>query len=134
VKLPAVIGRSKKVKRVPDGRVDRRKCPECGKTTDFHEVVVTSKWTAYVVVKLWNSESTAFCCSACEAVMDLDDTEDPELSAKEIEKRLELEDKQQRIDAKAAELARRKAEAEAVRQDQDIDDELAAMKKRLGID
>jgi hypothetical protein len=134
MKLPAVIGRSKKVERVRDGRVERRKCPQCGKTAEFEEVVVSSKWTAYVVVSLWNSESSAFRCRACEEVMDLDDTEEPELTPKELEQRRKLAEKQQRIDAKAAEVARRQAAAEAADQEQAVDDELAAMKKRLGID
>ena len=134
MKLPKVIGNSKKVKKVPDGRVERRKCPHCGKTTNFREVLITSKWSAYVVVKLWSSETTAFRCDSCDEVVDLDDTEDPELTAKEKKQQAALEEKQKRVDAKAAEAARVQAKVEAERQEQAIDDELAQMKKKLGLD
>jgi hypothetical protein len=130
----AIFGKSEKVKRVSDGRVERRKCPKCGKTTEFHEVVVRSKWTAYRFVKLWDSETTAFLCKACEEVMDLDDTEEPELTKKELEQRGKLEEREKIVAAKAAEAAARKAESDAQQQEQAIDDELAAMKKRLGIE
>lgn len=134
MKLPAVIGNKKKVKVVKDGRVERRKCPECGKTADFREVLVTSKWTAYVVVSLWNSEKTAFRCDACEEVMELDDTEDAELTPKELEQQRRLEEKRRLVEAKAAEVAKRQAASQAVQQEQAIDDELAQMKKKLGIE
>ncbi len=133
MKLPSVIGNATKVAEVPGGRVERRKCPHCGKTTRFREVLVTKKWSAYVVVKLWSSEATAFRCDACKEVVDLDDTGPPELTAKELEQQRKLEEKQKRVDAKAAELARKQAAAEAERQEKAIDDELAAMKKKLGL-
>jgi DNA-binding transcriptional MerR regulator len=134
MKLPAVFGKKRKVKRVRDGESHRRKCPECGETCMFYEVTVDEKYTAYHVIKLWGSESTGFQCSECDEVMELDDTEEPELTAKE-KKALE---KKQALEAKERELraakARRKVELDAQQQEQAIDDELAAMKKKLGIE
>lgn len=137
--MPFVMfGRKGKVRRVPDGQFEKRRCPECGKTTVFRECVVKKTYTAYHFVDLWSSESTQFACDACGAVMDLDETQAPELSAREQEQQRQLEAKQAAIEAKQAKLERlerqRQAEARAKAQDDAIEDELAAMKKRLGID
>lgn len=123
-----------KARRVEDGDFEKRKCPECGKTAVFREVLVKSEVSVFSVVKLWDSEATKYACDRCGSIMDLDDTEDPELTARE-QKRLE---KQQ---AKALEDAQKKREArearwkaEEVAREEQIDDEIADMKKRLGID
>ena len=133
-----MFGRKGKVRRVVDGEFEKRRCPECGKTTVFRECIVKKTYTAYHFVNLWSSESTQFACDACGSVMDLDQTEQPELSAREQAKLDAIEAKQAAIEAKQAKLERlqreREAEARAKAQEDAIEDELAAMKKRLGID
>jgi len=137
--MPFVLfGQKGKVRRVPDGRFEKRRCSECGKTTVFRECVVHKTYTAYLVVDLWSSESTQFRCDACGAVMDLDETEPPELSAKEQARLDALAAKQQAVEAKQAKVERLRREREAQRRERDreqsIEDELAAMKARLGLD
>lgn len=134
VKLPVVFGKKVKVKRVRDGQTERRRCPECGETTTFYEVTVDQQYTAYRFIKLWGSESTGFQCDACDEVMELDDTEEPELTAREkkkLDKQRAAEAKEQ---AERAERSRRRLQQEKAAQEEAIDDELAEMKKRLGID
>ncbi|MCR9164594.1 MAG: hypothetical protein ACE37F_13860 [Nannocystaceae bacterium] len=141
----ALFGRKKKIKPVRDGRRERRKCPLCGEDTTFIEVAIEKKYTAYVVVDLFNTESTGFQCGACDEVMDLGDTHEPNLSERENKKLA-------KATAKAdAERARKQAEAEKARKRQireaaeqaraekaakesQLDDDLAAMKARMGID
>jgi len=133
-----MFGSKGKARRVPDGQFEKRRCPECGKTTVFRECVVEKTYTAYHFVNLWSSESTKFCCDACGSVMDLDETEAPELSAREQAQLEALEAKQAAIAAKQAELERLRIEGEAQARKQarekSVDDELAAMKARLGLD
>jgi ribosomal protein S27E len=133
-----LFGSKGKARRVPDGQFEKRRCPECGKTTVFRECVVEKTYTAYHFVNLWSSESTKFCCDACGSVMDLDETEAPELSAREQAKLEALETKQAAIAAKQAELeqlqAKQAAQTRKDARDKALDDELAAMKARLGLD
>jgi ribosomal protein S27E len=133
-----MFGSKGKARRVPDGRFEKRRCPECGKTTVFRECVVQKTYTAYHFVNLWSSESTQFCCDACGSVMDLDATLPVELSAEEQGKLEALEAKQAAIAAKQAALERLQAKQEAAAQQQaraqSVEDELAAMKARLGLD
>lgn len=133
-----MLGTKGKARRVPDGRFEKRRCPECGKTTVFRECVVEKTYTAYHFVSLWTSKATQFCCDACGSVMDLEDTLAPELSAAEQARLEAIESKQAAIDAKQAQLERLRAAQEAKERKQArtqaIDDELTAMKKRLGLD
>jgi hypothetical protein len=133
-----LFGSKGKARRVPDGQFEKRRCPECGKTTVFRECVVEKTYTAYHFVNLWSSESTKFCCDACGSVMDLDETEAPELSAREQARLEALETKQAAIAAKQAELeqlqAKQAAQTRKDARDKALDDELAAMKARLGLD
>ncbi len=120
-----LFGKKTKHRRVPDGRSERRRCPECGETGLFVEHERESKVTAYHFVELWSSDDRVFVCSACGEAMDLEDTAAPALSAKEREA-------QALAQAREAE-ARAKAKAkEAKRAEKEIDRELAALKKRLG--
>ena len=133
-----MFGSKGKARRVPDGQFEKRRCPECGKTTVFRECVVEKTYTAYHFVNLWSSESTKFCCDACGSVMDLDETDAPELSAREQAQLEALETKQAAIAAKQAELerlrAREAAQGRKQAREKAVDDELAAMKARLGLD
>lgn len=133
--MPFVMfGRKGKVRRVPDGQFEKRRCPECGRTTVFRECIVKKTYTAYHFVNLWSSESTQFACDACGSVMDLDQTEAPELSAREKAQQEALEAKQAAIEAKQARLEQLRSQRDAEQREQAIDDELAAMKARLGLD
>ena len=133
--MPFVMfGRKGKVRRVPDGQFEKRRCPECGRTTVFRECIVKKTYTAYHFVNLWSSESTQFVCDACGSVMDLDQTEAPELSAREKAQQGALEAKQAAIEAKQARLEQLRSQRDAEQREQAIDDELAAMKARLGLD
>lgn len=133
-----MFGSKGKARRVPDGQFEKRRCPECGKTTVFRECVVEKTYTAYHFVNLWSSEATKFCCDACGSVMDLDATLAPELTAREQAQLEAMETKQAAIAAKQAELERLQARQAAERLEQAktkaVDDELAAMKARLGLD
>lgn len=135
-RLAAVVflGWKSRAKRVKGGETHRRKCPECEKTAVFHECILKREYSAYIVLKLWESKSEAYECGECGEVMDLDDTEDPELTPKEKAaalaeaKRAEKE----KVAALDARLDRQKADE--ARKEAEVDDELAAMKKRLGLD
>jgi predicted RNA-binding Zn-ribbon protein involved in translation (DUF1610 family) len=129
-----VFGRKKKIKPLEGGRRERRTCPECGANTTFIEVSVEKTYTAYVVVDLFDSESTAFQCKECGEVMDLERTQEPELSAREKAKLAKAQAKAEAQRKKELEAAAKKARAEAVAKEEALDDELAAMKARLGID
>lgn len=133
--MPFVMfGRKGKVRRVPDGQLEKRRCPECGKTTVFRECVVETTYTAYVVVNLWRSEATEFACDACGSVMALEKTLEPELTAREKEQLAELERKQARIAEKQAKAEQLRRGKEAADREKALDDELAAMKARLGLE
>lgn len=119
------FGSKKRAKRVEGGRRVKRKCPECNATAEFYECVVKRSVTAFSVVKLWDGESIAFACSECGELTELDETLAPELSARE---QREL-DKQSARALEAAERERERADAKKTRQ---VDDELAAIKRKLG--
>lgn len=121
------FGQEKKAKVVRGGERVRRRCPECGATTSFVECRVESKFTAYSVINLWDDQSTGYMCSACQSVMEMEDTLDPELTAAEREALA-----QER--ARALEAARSERAQAKARQDAEIDDELAALKRKLGQD
>ena len=129
-----MFGSKGKARRVPNGQFEKRRCPECNETTVFRECIVEKTYTAYRFVNLWSSESTQFACDACGSLMDLDDTLAPELSAREQKQLEKIEAKQKAIAAKQAEVDRRRREREAAASEAAIDDELAAMKRRLGLD
>jgi hypothetical protein len=137
-----MFGTKGKTRRVPDGRVETRHCPECDKTTTFHECEVETTFTAYHFLDLWSSKATQFGCSACGSLMPLDKTAEPALSASERAaavaaqaKAAALAAKEALIAAKQAALRRLEDEREAARQkvarEQAVEDELAALKARI---
>jgi len=132
-----LFGQKGKARRVPDGQFEKRRCPECGKTTVFRECVVEKTYTAYRVINLWKSESTQFSCDACGALMDLDDTEPAELSAREQAQQQAIEAKRAAVEAKRTKVEAKREQArslkEAAEREQSIDDELAEMRSRLGL-
>lgn len=111
----------------------------------FVEVKVEKKYTAFVVVDLFDTESTAFSCQECLEVMELDRTLEPDLSPREKAKLAKAQAKEEAAAAKAAAKAeaerKKKREAQAKRRQEEarahedaLDDELSAMKARLGLD
>lgn len=133
-----MFGSKGRARRVPDGQFEKRRCPECGKTTVFRECVIEKTYTAYHFIDLWSSKSTQFSCDACGSVMDLEQTLSPELSAREQDQQRALEDKQAAIAAKQVQVQRLRRQREAEDREharrQAVEDELAAMKARLGLD
>lgn len=119
-------GRKRKFRPRPDGRTHRRKCPECGETTEFREGDVHDSYSAFSV-KLFDDDYQAFQCSSCGEVMALDESLEPALTAAE-QRAL---DEQRTRELEAARHEREREEAAKQRQ---VDDELAAIKRRLGKD
>ncbi|MBV1860894.1 MAG: hypothetical protein KUG77_20935 [Nannocystaceae bacterium] len=140
-----MFGRKSKTHPVKGGRRERRKCPDCDADTTFYEVSVKKTYTAYVVVDLLDTETTAFCCSECHEVMELERTLQPNLSPREKAKlakaNAKAEAERAKAEAKAEAERKKRRDAQARRhraevraQEDALDDDLAAMKSRLGID
>lgn len=127
-----LFGARGKARRVPDGQFEKRACPECGKTTVFRECVVEKTYTAYHFIDLWSSKSTQFCCDDCGSVMDLERTEAPALSAREQAQQDALASREAAIEGKRALVEKQAAESRKRAQAQAVEDELAALKARLG--
>lgn len=103
------------------------KCPECKARATFCEVEVSESYGVFFV-DVVDDKQRAFKCGACGEVFDLQDRAGEAAPAKSLDELLEdgrLEEQRRRA---AAEDRQRKAEAKAVR----IDDELAELKKRMG--
>jgi hypothetical protein len=129
-----IFGRKSKARLVPDGRFEKRRCPECEKTAVFRECLVSHKYHVFFVVDLFDTESTKFACDKCGAVMDLDDTLATELTEKEQQQQAAIAAKEAEIAAKQRQLEQQKARERDAAKARGVDDELAAMKKRLGLD
>lgn len=125
------FGTRGKIRRVPDGQFEKRRCPECGKTTVFRECVVDRSVVAYSVIKLWDSKSTVFACDACCATMKLADTHDPELSPRERAQQEQLAAKEAAIASKRRLLAAKEAERGRQAKADQVEAELEAIKRRL---
>lgn len=118
--------RNAKTKVVRDGRSFVETCPECGRKARFDEVEVSESYGVFFI-DLIDDKERKYRCSACGDVFDLRDEPDqpPPKSAKELARE------------RAAASARQAAEAEqrrerAVAKANQIEDELAELKKRLG--
>ena len=129
-----IFGRKSKARLVPDGRFEKRRCPECGKTAVFREALVNHKYHVFWALELFGTESTKFCCDKCSAMMDLDDTLEPELTEKEKAQQEALAAKEAKVEAKRRELEDRKARERDAAKAQSVEDELAQMKKKLGLE
>jgi predicted RNA-binding Zn-ribbon protein involved in translation (DUF1610 family) len=128
------FGRKSKARHVPDGRFEKRRCPECGKTAVFREVLVEHQYHVYFVINLFDTKTTKFSCDRCGSVMSLDDTLDPELTEAERAQAEALAKKEAALEAKRRALEDKKARAREAEKAKSIEDELAEMKKRLGLD
>ena len=137
-----LFGRRVRVRRVPGGKVIRRRCPECGVDAKFHECQEKESYSVFFVPFTADTETT-YCCGACGETFDLVDSD----SDLDTDQRRELEgdlraDEPPRISAD--ELRRQRlAEALAAKRERDVeraravhsnetDRQLAALKKKLG--
>jgi ribosomal protein S27E len=119
-------GRRRKFTPRPDGRAIKRKCPGCGKTSEFREGDVRDTYSVYSV-SLFDDDYHAVQCSSCGDVMDLDKTLEPELNAREQRKLAQQRERE-------LATARREREQNQATKQRQVDDELAALKRRLGKD
>lgn len=125
------VGSKSKVRRVPDGQTLKRACPECGTTALFRECVVKKEYSVYSVLTLWDSTSTACACSACDSVMSLEESQPPQLSAREEAKQRKIAEKEARVAEKRRKAAALQAEKAKRSRDAHIDAELEALKRKL---
>jgi len=99
---------------VPDGQTFTEECPTCQKRTRFVEVAITSDYGLFFVIDMIKDEERAFCCCTCGDVFDLKDDQRPAAPAPKP-------------------VVAVKPDREAVAKiERKIDDELAALKKRMG--
>jgi hypothetical protein len=109
-----IFGAKWKIAAKAGGQRVRRLCPKCGRVSEFVEGTKTTTMTVLIAVDVVGMDSTVYCCSSCQDWMALDDTKPPPLTDKE----------------RAAQEKTREKEAKA--RDKKVDDELAALKKKLG--
>lgn len=128
------VGTRGKIRRIPDGQFEKRRCPECGKTTVFRECQLERSFVAYSVLKLFDSKSTTFACDACGATMDLEDTLPPELSAREQALAGKIAAKEAAIADKRRLLAAKETEREAKARADAIEAELEALRRKVAAD
>ncbi|HEY4239059.1 MAG TPA: hypothetical protein VGM88_04560 [Kofleriaceae bacterium] len=102
-----------KVKRVRGGKAIQRRCPACKQETTMHEVEITTSAGVFFIDVL-KSTDRAFQCDACDETFDLKD----EKPARDMAAELLAEREERALEAKA--------------KSKSIDDELAAMKRKLG--
>lgn len=121
--------RNAKTRPVRDGDSFVEVCPECGKRATFVEVEVSESFGVFFV-DLVGDKARAYRCGACGEVFDLKDQPasgapaKPSKPAPPVKSLAELEREQQLAEQRRREAARAKATQ--------IEDELAALKKRLG--
>lgn len=96
-----------------------QRCPECGVDTTFHEVEVTTSAGVFFV-DLLSSTDRAYQCASCDDTFDVVDAPEkaPQKPARDLAAELLAE-----RDQRAAMAAERAAS---------LDDELAALKRKLG--
>lgn len=136
----------KELKRTFGGRKQTLNCSNCKKATTFYEAIVDDSFKIYFVVELWKKTKRVMQCGECLYVSDFYEVY-PEEKQKEEEARAKLEAdrlkaeneaKQKALEEQArqeavARKAREAAEKEAKQKmDQQVDDELEALKRKLG--
>jgi len=121
-----------KTRVVRDGHSFVDTCPECGRKARFDEVEVTEGFGVFFV-DLVSDKERKYRCTACGEVFDLRDQPDepparrppPAKPARELEReRREAEARQRELERARREIAEKKANQ--------IEDELAELKKRMG--
>jgi uncharacterized C2H2 Zn-finger protein len=102
---------------VPDGETFTEACPTCQKRTRFVEVAITSQYGVFFVIDMIKDEERAFRCTSCGDIFDLkDDAAASRAPAPPPKPVVEV-----KPDRAAVERIEKK-----------IDDELAALKRKLG--
>jgi rubredoxin len=119
---------SAKTRVVEGGKSFIETCPECRRRARFDEVEVSDNYGVFFV-DLVSDKERKYRCRACACIFDLRDQPEPALppakSAAELERERAIEQARQ-----LAERQRRR-ELEEAKANQ-IEDELAELKKRLG--
>lgn len=148
--IPFLLGTKTKVRPKKDGQRVERFCPECETNAVFAEADVAHALTILGKEVFSMGDEEAYLCTACDECMYLSATQPPKPGAKAADgtpqtlvermaARREARLKRKEELAKAEQLAAQfEAEAAAqVKAEQDkqdaIDDELAALKKKLGL-
>ncbi len=121
--------RNAKTRVVPDGEMFVETCPECGKRATFREVELTENFGMFFIDIVGDKER-AFRCGGCGETFDLKDqarSARTGIAAKPVaatKSLAELERERAIEERRHKELAETKANQ--------IDDELAELKKRMG--
>lgn len=141
------------VKRVVFGKKKQAVCSKCEKETTWYEATAEDKVAVYAVLELYKRKKRVMQCGECLGCCDYFDFF-PEEKAQEEKRKEEMKRKEE--EAKAQETERRKTEAEQeakrlaaeralqeelenkrraeerVQKEKAVDDELSALKKKLG--
>lgn len=137
--LPVIVGWSDKIERT--GPTFQAECPTCNEVQRFYEAKKKFNVTAFFSVSLWDSEEPVVQCAHCQQCFDPDEvtaltpSAAPSLRTR-VADALGLDKKPAPEKAAPAKPAPAKAavpsKAEAKqREDDELEAELAAMKKRL---
>lgn len=144
------FGNKTSVQAVRGGRKVVADCPGCGATCQFHECRQKKSFNLYVVVPLLEDQQTVFRCTNCggvfemvaepeaEVTADVANRRDRRAAEKARRKQQKLEERRER-EAKRLAEARRLAEQKrrqkaAAERERKIEDDLAALKRRMGQD
>jgi len=120
-----------KTKPVADGETFTQRCPSCDKTAEFHEVEVSQGVGAFFV-DLVEDRERAYRCGACGDTFDVaDQAPDQSLDLESLPSPEEIEASQKAERQRLAAAAQARREI-AERKANQIEDELAAIKRRLG--
>jgi hypothetical protein len=128
-------GTRSKVRPVKGGRKERMECPSCGEVATFRECVAEEALTVFSVVSLSEDREVVYRCGECGELFDLVETPDAGAPARDPAADPEAARRRAAADRAAAERAERerreRARAEA-RRAASVEDELAALKRKLG--
>lgn len=127
---------STRTRRIRGGKKERAFCPDCDETTTFVEVELQDSVQLMSLIDVDGDKQRAFRCSECDAVGQLVDTDalgpedltDLPPAAAERLRRTRAAERRAR-----AEAERRRLEAERADREARADDELLALKARMGL-
>lgn len=118
-----LLGRKTKYRPLADGGRVRRRCPECGADGEIVACERVQTYEAYFV-NLFDTRKTVWVCTSCKEEVDVGEQLPP---GEEDRRRAELAASERARAARRQQLADK---AEAVKQR--VEDELAALKAKLG--
>jgi hypothetical protein len=130
------LGTSKQTRRVKGGRKQRAFCPECAEETTFVEVEIHEKLQLFAALDLLEDKERAFRCIECDSVGQLLENGDVPAGALEnlspaAAERLERARAAERLARATRDRERRERERRA--REARADEELAALKARMGL-